>query len=159
MKKFYTYNEQTKRLIEASRIVPELSIVLGDPDDFAKYKNAYVIAENDDPPNAPEGKIVVQDGWELINKEWHKKWKYEDEPSPPPRIFSKLKVVAALMNAGVWPQVKAYIEQAGLYDLYLAAQEFADDNEYFTQGKAQLQTALGWSDAQVERILAASIKD
>ena len=70
-----------------------------------------------------------------------------------PRRFSKLKVVAALMQAGVWPQVKQWIEANGLYDLYLAAQDFAEDNEYFTQGKAQLQAALGWTDAQVETLL------
>lgn len=76
-----------------------------------------------------------------------------------PRVFSKLKVVAALMQAGVWAQVKAYIEQEGLYDLYLAAQEFAEDNEYFTRGKTALQTALGWTDEQVEAVLAASVKE
>ena len=74
-----------------------------------------------------------------------------------PRAFSKLKIVAALMNAGVWPQVKAYIEQAGLYDLYLAAQIFTEDNEYFASGKTQLQTALGWTDEQVEAVLSASV--
>jgi hypothetical protein len=74
-----------------------------------------------------------------------------------PRAFSKLKIVAALMNAGVWTQVKTLIEQAGLYDLFLAAQIFTEDNEYFASGKAQLQTALGWTDEQAEAILEASV--
>lgn len=76
------------------------------------------------------------------------------EVIPAPRTFSKLRIVAALTNAGVWAQVKAYIEREGLYDLYLAAQDFREDNEYFTQGKAKLQTALGWTDEQVEAVLA-----
>jgi hypothetical protein len=75
-----------------------------------------------------------------------------------PRVFSKLKVVAALMKAGVWAQVKAWIEANGLYDLYLAAQEFAEDNEYFSQGKAALQSALGWTDEQVEAVLQEATK-
>lgn len=85
----------------------------------------------------PEGEVPPQD----------------DRPNPP-RTFSKLRIVASLTDAGVWPQVKQYIEQAGLYDLYLAAQDFAEDNEYFAQGKTALQSALGWTDAQVEAVLA-----
>ena len=76
-----------------------------------------------------------------------------------PRAFSKLKMVAELMKAGVWPQVKSFIEQAGLYDLYLAAQIFKEDNDFFKSGKTQLQTALGWTDKQVEDILDASVVD
>lgn len=76
-----------------------------------------------------------------------------------PRVFSKLKVVAALINAGVWDQAKAYIEQEGLYDLYLAAQVFSEDNEYFIAGKTRLKTELGWTDEQVEAVLANSIAD
>ena len=87
------------------------------------------------------------------DRKWHKQWTLVDAPPPPPRTFSKLRIVAALTKAGVWSQVKAYIEQAGLYDLYLAAQDFAEDNEYFTQGKTALQSALGWTDEQVEAIL------
>ena len=77
-----------------------------------------------------------------------------DDEVPTARVFSKLRIVAALTNAGVWAQVKAYIEREGLYDLFLAAQDFREDNEYFTKGRTALQTALGWTDAQVEAVLA-----
>ena len=76
---------------------------------------------------------------------------------PPVARYSKMKCVAALTKLGVWPQVRAWIESQGLYDLYLAAQDFAEDNEYFTQGRQQLQTALGWTDEQVEAILAQAV--
>ena len=78
---------------------------------------------------------------------------------PPVPVYSKMKCVAALTAAGVWTQVKAWIEEAGLYDLYLAAQDFRDDNEYFRQGLAALKAQLGWSDDQVEAILAASVAE
>lgn len=82
-----------------------------------------------------------------------------DRDPSAPRVFSKLKLEAALMEAGVWAQVKAWIEVNGLYDLYLAAQEFAEDNEYFATGRTALQSALGWTDEQVEALLAKCVKE
>lgn len=80
-------------------------------------------------------------------------WVETQDPQPSPRTFSKLRVVQALMQEGVWPQVKAWIEQQGLYDLYLAAQVFSDDNPQYMAGLAALQQALGWSDEKVAALL------
>ena len=41
--------------------------------------------------------------------------------------------------------------------LYDTALTFSEDNEYFGQFKAVLQTQLGLTDEQVEEILAASV--
>lgn len=70
-----------------------------------------------------------------------------------PATYSKLRIVGELKTLGLWPQVKAWIEANDLYDEYLAAQDFTDDNEYFRQGKAALQQALGLTDKQVQEIL------
>jgi len=75
------------------------------------------------------------------------------EVIPAPRTFSKLRIVAALTKAGVWDAVKQLLIERGFYDLFLAAQDFRSDNEYFDQGKTALQTALGWTDEQVEAVL------
>ena len=111
------------------------------------------------PKSKREGWHYERDGWQEQAAAFVPKWKLVEDVPPPPRVFSKLKVVAALTQAGVWAQVKQYIEQAGLYDLYLAAQEFAEDNEYFNQGKAALQTALGWTDEQTEEILGSCVAE
>ena len=76
-----------------------------------------------------------------------------------PRVFSKLKAVAVLMKAGYWENCKKYIEEAGLYDLYLAANEFSEDNGYFLQGRAKIQEELGLDDDAVETLLAQCVKD
>ncbi len=75
------------------------------------------------------------------------------------RTFSKMKCVVALMSVGVWPQVKAWLEANNLYDLYLAAQNFREDDAYFLQGKAALQALLGWTDEQVETLLAQCVAE
>ena len=76
---------------------------------------------------------------------------------PPVPTYSKMKCVMALTKLGVWPQVKAWIESQGLYDLYLAAQDFREDNPYFVSGKAQLMASLGWTEEQAEALLAKCV--
>ena len=125
----------------------------------ADYAAAGYFPVIDAPPTTParEDYHYVAGVYELVDGKYVRRYAELADLPPPPRTFSKLKIVAALMEAEVWAQVKAYIEQAGLYDLYLAAQDFKEDNPYFTQGKTALQTALGWTDAQVEAVLAASV--
>ena len=77
-------------------------------------------------------------------------------PARAPRMFSKFRCVEMLMREGLWDSVRAWIERSGLYDLYLASNEFAEDNPHFMQGLATLKSMLGIDDAKVEEILAAS---
>lgn len=163
MQTCYTYDSTTKRLTPAPKYatIDGAAVINPTREQYARMDPpAYPLGAST-PPEPPEGKIAVPDGYEPADtpdgKEWRQKWRYEDAPLPPPRQFSKLKIVAALMAVGVWDTVKQYITDAGLYDLYLAAQDFAEDNEYFTQGRQQLQTALSWTDEQVEAILAQAV--
>jgi hypothetical protein len=112
---------------------------------------------SDDPaPTPPEGKVVRFNGYAVVAGWIAPQYSFEDAPPPPPRTFSKLRIVAALTTAGLWDSVKQLLIERGLYDLFLAAQDFREDNEYFENGKAALQTALGWTDEQVEEVLAAA---
>ena len=154
---YYRYNVLTRVLTAEPRYIVTIDgakIVNPKAAQYASLRDAYPKGEDAPMPEPQEGKVVEYGGYALgDDSKWHKQWTLVDAPPPPPRTFSKLRIVAALTKAGVWSQVKAYIEQAGLYDLYLAAQDFREDNEYFTQGKTALQTALGWTDAQVEDVL------
>lgn len=155
---FYRYNYLTRVLTAEPRYIVTIdgrTIVNPAAEQYATLRDAYPKGEDAPMPEPQEGKVIEYGGYALGESDhlWHKQLVLVDAPSPPPRTFSKLRIVAALTKAGVWTQVKAYIESAGLYDLYLAAQDFREDNEYFTQGKTALQTALGWTDAQVEDVL------
>jgi len=154
---YYRYNALTRVLTAEPRYIVTLdgrTIVNPTAEQYATLRDAYPKGEDAPLPEPQEGKVVEYGGYALgDDSKWHKQWTLVDAPPPLPRTFSKLRIVSALTNAGVWAQVKAYIEREGLYDLYLAAQDFREDNEYFTQGKAALQMALGWTDAQVEDVL------
>ena len=86
-----------------------------------------------------------------------------DIPSAPApvgkRIFSKLKLVAALKAADKWVLVKTWLEEKAYYDFYLAAQNFAEDNELFLEGKAAIQRYLNMSDEDIEAILSRCVAD
>ena len=112
-------------------------------------------------PSAPprEGWHYEPRGWEEADGAIRRVYAEVQDSPPPPRTFSKLKIVNALIASDIWQQVKAFLEQAGLYDQFLAAQDFAEDNQYFGQGKAALQNLLSWTDEQVEDMLAASVLD
>lgn len=78
MTTYYTYDEETKQLTEAKRIivVEGKTLILGHPDDFAKYLIAYQLGESV-PPVTDEGYHAVADGYTLVNGKWVKKWKVE----------------------------------------------------------------------------------
>ena len=86
-----------------------------------------------------------------------------DMPSAPApvgkRIFSKLKLVAALKAADKWVLVKTWLEEKAYYDYYLAAQNFAEDNELFVEGRTAIKNYLGMTDEQIEAILSQCIAD
>jgi len=86
-------------------------------------------------------------------------WDVVPDPPAPPRVFSKLRLVAALMDAGYWTQVKAFIEAQGLTDLYLAAQTFREDDPRFAPALAALKSQLAVPDEEVEKILSAARTD
>ena len=119
------------------------------------YRQMGYLPVVDKPPREipAEGYHWEPKDWEIANDTVCRFYVAVANPPAPPRTFSKLKCVAALMEAELWGAVKSYIESMGLYDLYLAAQDFREDNEYFVRGKAQLQQALSLTDEQIEAIL------
>lgn len=105
-------------------------------------------------PTVDKGYRAVFDGYELKDgKWWVRKWRIEELPPPPPRVFSKFKVVRLLTEMGIWLKVRDYIVVKGLYDLFLAAQDFKEDDEFFIEGLTSLKGELGLADEEIEKIL------
>jgi hypothetical protein len=109
------------------------------------------------PPKCDEGYHAVQNGYALKDGKWVKLWKVEELPPPPPRVFSKFKVVRLLTEMGIWLKVRDYIVAKGLYDLFLAAQDFKEDDEFFIKGLTELKAKFGMSDEEVEAILKEGV--
>ena len=129
----------------------------------------------DEPPAPEDGCTVEVSGWTEGADTLTKVYKQVAMPAPqgggqggdtPPastpvgkRTFSKLKLVAALKAADKWVLVKTWLEEKAYYDYYLAAQNFAEDNELFLEGKAAIQRYLNMSDEDIEAILSQCVAD
>ena len=111
----------------------------------------------DERPSTDEAHYTVATGWTRDGETWRRVYEVRELPPPPPRTFSKYRLVSALMLAEVWPQVKEWIESVpDAYDLYLAAEDISEDEPLLAQGIAAVKQLLGWTDEQVEAVLAAS---
>lgn len=159
---YYRYDALTRTLkAEPNYIVLADGATIVNPtaEQYATLRDAYQKGEDAPMPTPPDGKVVEYGGYELGDSDhlWHKQWVVADAPPPPPRTFSKYRLVGALMAANVWTQVKSWIEsKPGAYDLYLAAEDISEDEPLLKDGIAEVKELLGWTDEDVERVLAAS---
>lgn len=113
----------------------------------------------DERPTTDAAHYAVATGWTRDGETWRRVYEIRELPPPPPRTFSKYRLVAALMAADVWPQVKEWIESVpGAYDLYLAAEDISEDEPLLAQGISAVKELLLWTDEQVEAVLAASAR-
>ena len=121
----------------------------------------------DDPPEAEEGFAVEPTGWSETATTLTRTYRQRpakaaapaDGAAGGPRVFSKLKLVVALKREGLWVLTKTWIEEQGLYDLYLAAQDVREDNEWFVRGLGELKALSRRTDAEAEAILAECTAD
>ena len=113
----------------------------------------------DERPETDDAHVAVPTGWEESEGSIRRTYEIRERPPRPPRVFVTADLVEALMAEGIWEQARAWIVDQGMLDLVLATKEFTEDNKNFRSGRAALQTALGWTDAEVEELLARCVKE
>ena len=120
----------------------------------------YKPLSDNDPGLHEQGKHWERTG-KIADADTYYFWEYVlvDDPPPPPRVFETADLVEALMEEGVWAQARAWIVEQGMLDLVLVTKEFDETNENFAAGRAALQQALGWTDEEVEELLARCVKE
>jgi hypothetical protein len=87
-------------------------------------------------------------------------WVEVQDPPPPPRSLSKVKLMRALKARSLWLPVKAFIEASEDYaDEWSLSTTLDEDNALIVSAVAALKAQLGLTDEQVEEILAASVAE
>ena len=101
-----------------------------------------------------EARYAVEDG--RIKQSWVE----VQDPPPPPRSLSKVKLMRALKARSLWLTVKAFIAAREDYsDEWELSTTLDEDNELVVAAVAALKAQLGLTDEQVEQILAASVAE
>ena len=88
---------------------------------------------------AYRGGGIVLDGkryWKPTPEQFEAAGYVWEEPASPPKRYSKLKVIRALGDK--WEAYKLQLEQAGLYDQFVAAAWLAEDDPAFAAVLANL---------------------
>ena len=102
---------------------------------------------------------TARDGYHYILKNWIE----VENPPPPPRTFSKIKLKGAIAEAGLLDEFKAMLETVEVKPGYTAAEAFADavtldeNHPDFKNAVELAQRELGIPPDLVKRILAASV--
>lgn len=139
------------------RITHQVVVGLGMRTDAEKAACGWWrIVETPPPGIVVSNEIWVASGYTFTNsvayQGWAKRWR-----KVVPVKYSRLSIYMALANMGKWETAKAWMEQQGLYTAFMLAQEISSDHPQFVAGKAQLQSVLGWTDAQIEALLKECI--
>ena len=77
------------------------------------------------------------------------------DPAPQSVLYSKLKLIRAMKQAGIWTQVKTQIEASDYWDEFICAQELASNDPGFMAFVASMRGTLG--DDTINQMLEASI--
>lgn len=110
---------------------------------------------------APVGYHWAPAKWEIQVLQIVRLYVAVKDPPPMPRKFSKLKLYAALTEAGHWEHFEHWLKEqtiAGVngYTAFSLAQELSDDHPLFAPLYAAVKVALGISDEDAEQILEAA---
>ena len=85
---------------------------------------------------------------------WTKSTREVPDPEPEPVLYSKLKLIRAMKQAGIWTQVKDQIEASDYWDEFICAQELASNDPGFMAFVASMRGTLG--DDTINQMLEAS---
>lgn len=121
----------------------------------ARY-DAYPKADGDTPPTPPEGKVTVPDSWQVRDGEWHRTWRYEDAPPPPPRVFRKSWLAQWMYANGKWADIQAFLakpDNEALEFMWSICTEFDEDAPQWPAALAAIKDALKLTDAEAEDML------
>ena len=78
----------------------------------------------------------------------------------PPRTFSKLRLINALMTRNLWPSVRDWFDTSGYYDIFVAAQDFREDHPQFAAALTAAKSRFGLADetaAILAKVISLSI--
>lgn len=114
----------------------------------------------DEPPECPSNHHAVATGYaeSADGRRIARVYEVREDPPPPPRKFSKLKIYGAMASIGAWDRVKGWLETktvGGLngWEAFALAQEVSEDHPMFQPLAEEARRLLGLSEEQFAAML------
>lgn len=129
----------------------------------------YLPLSPDWPVDPPEGKHYERTDKIEPNGEDGYKWVYRlvDNPPPPPRVFSKINLEAAVFKRGLLAKLDAFVDAQTITNelgdtmplrrAYNTAQTFREDHQFFAPYLEAAKQALEVDDEAAEAILSEAV--
>ena len=106
-----------------------------------------------DPP--PEGKEYAISGYTETATDIRPVYKLVAIEMPP-CAYSKLRLIMALSKRNLWQQVRDWLTETDLYDLFLAANDFREDHPKFAAALTAAQARFHLTQSETAAILEES---
>lgn len=130
----------------------------------AEYKaHGEWLPNEETEPTPEEGYHVSSWVWDTDGEKNYKKYSYEKDEEPHDRVFSKLKLEMVLFNMGLLDRLDAFVDSQTIPNelgqmmplrrAYNTANEFSEDNQYFSEYFGYAKEALGVDDETAKAIL------
>lgn len=77
----------------------------------------------------------------------------------PLKKYTQYKIIGLLMKMGKWQQVKQYLVDNDLFDLFMGAQYLTNADENFLRAKKMMGQLLGVEEAVIDELLETCVDD
>lgn len=77
----------------------------------------------------------------------------------PLKKYTQYKIIGLLMKMGKWQQVKKYLVDNDLFDLFMGAQYLTNADENFIRAKKVMGQLLGVEEAVIDELLETCVDD
>ena len=105
-------------------------------------------------PDPWKGKVSPLNDGNCESFGWTKTTREVPDPEPQPVLYSKLKLIRAMKQAGIWTQVKTQIEASDYWDEFICAQELASNDPGFMAFVDSMKSVIG--NDTINQVLEAS---
>ena len=106
-------------------------------------------------PDPWKGKVSPLNDGNCESFGWTKTTREVPDPAPQPVLYSKLKLIRAMKQAGIWTQVKNQIEASDYWDEFICAQVLASNDPGFMAFVDSMKSVIG--NDTINQMLEASI--
>lgn len=145
-------------IIHAPTSLNTPSGVIMNPKRLSYLQAGWKFLDLQPPADPPEGKEYVISGYTETATDIQAVFKLVPVVSPP-RTFSKLRLVTALTERGLWAAIRDWLDETGYYDLFAAAQDIREDHPQFAAALTAARTRFSLTPDQIAAILSESAAD